>query len=84
VLYILLSLNLILTIALFIRQEVLFVLNNRGDKPEKPKKLEPEKDFTETEYAEYLRVKTEAANKARQWQNFLNYDGNSQMKGGDS
>lgn len=74
------TLNLMVTTALC----VLWATSVKKDAPpNKPKKSEPQQSLSPEEQSRLLLAKRVAEERERQWQNFLNYNGESQKKGGD-
>lgn len=74
------TLNLIVTTAMLV---LIVMLPQQGEKEKQPRNPTPPKALSDEEAAELQRVKREAEQRELYMQNFLNYTGESQIKGGD-
>ena len=73
------TLNLALTMAMYV---IVVMLFQREKQTKQPKSSTPPKILSDEETAELLRVKQEAEKRERHMQNFMSYTGESQLKGG--
>ena len=73
------TLNLALTMAMYV---IVVMLFQREKQTKQPKSSTPPKTLSDEETAELLRVKQEAEKRERHMQNFMSYTGESQLKGG--